>query len=203
MVFSLLMSTLVQWFLFLLLPMACYAIFMRKHYKFGEMFGLQKASSLPQREMQLLVGLNIFFLVYNEWRLTHYGLYLEDIRYQAYQNFGWSGRTILIILVYSLIKTSFLEELVFRGFMINALRLFFSLRVALHLQAFLFMLVHTIGLVLLQIPAVDVLVSSLIVYLLAYYFGRLFIKSGYSILYTSIWHGGLNLLAAFIDIFCH
>lgn len=125
MVISLLMSTLVQWFLFLLLPMACYAIFMRKHYKLGEMFGLQKASSLPQREMWLLVGLNIFFLVYNEWRLTHYGLYLEDIRYQAYQNFGWSGRTILIILVYSLIKTSFLEELVFRGFMINALRLFF------------------------------------------------------------------------------
>ncbi len=79
--------------------------------------------------------------------LKNYDIGTDDIRLLYYQQTGFSLETILIILIQSILQTSFLEEIFFRGFLINALSHKFGFTPANQIQAILFTALHVIGLV--------------------------------------------------------
>ena len=105
---------------------------------------------------------------------------------------GLSIQTVLIILIQSIVRTSFLEEIVFRGFLINSLKYKLGFNIANNIQAFLFTGLHVIGMIGLGLGGI--VIGTIGIYLLSIYFGMITKESGYSILYSAIFHGLINII---------
>ncbi|NLC30679.1 MAG: CPBP family intramembrane metalloprotease, partial [Candidatus Moranbacteria bacterium] len=141
---------------------------------------------------------SIFFIFISIQWLTKYKLGAGDIRLLSFQKTGFSLETILILFIQSIIRTSFLEEIVFRGFLINFLKGKFGFNKINHIQATIFSALHIFAMV--GFSLVDILAGTIIIYILSLYFGKLTRKSGDSIFYSSVFHGSLNIIAGLIFI---
>ena len=189
---ELIMNTIVQWLLFMIIPILMYLIFFRKKTSLLKFLGLKKPEKV---EKNLLVGTSIIsigFIIISIFWLKKYNMGLDDIRLISFLKTGFSLETILIILIQSIILTSFLEEIIFRGFLINVLRYKISFNIANHIQAFAFTALHIFA--MLSFSLIDIVIGTVIVYLLSICFGKLTKESGYSVFYSAMFHGGLNIL---------
>lgn len=192
------MNTLVQWLLFLSIPMLLYILFFRKKMDLLPFLGLVK----PERvQISLLFKtsiVSIAFLIISIFWLQKYNLGVDDIRLLSFEKTEFSIETILIILIQSILITSFLEEIIFRGFLVNVLRYKIDFNISNHIQAFIFTGLHIFA--MLSFSFIDIVIGTTIIYILSLYFGKLTKDSGYSVFYSSVFHGLLNIIAGVVFI---
>lgn len=194
---DLIMNTIFQWVIFLLIPMLVYLIFFRKKYKFLSFLGLIKPEKDKESLLIITSIISIIYLVLNVVWLKKYNLGMDDIRLVSFQQTGFSIQTILIICIHSIIRTSFLEEIVFRGFLINSFKDKLRFNIANQIQALLFTGIHILG-TFNVVNIVDLVMGTIMIYILSIYFGKLAKESGYSIFYSAIFHGLINIITAIL-----
>lgn len=201
---NLVISTAIQWVIFMILPVLTYLIFFKKKFSFPAYLGLKKPKipSKPYFKRQFLMAfiLNVILIIANLFILKNYELGIDDMRLLSYGQSGFSLETILIILIQSILQTSFLEEILFRGFLINALSYKLGFTVANHIQAIIFTLLHVIGMIQMHIATMEIICITAIIYGVSIFFGRLAKATDGSIWYSAIFHGMDNLLAALMLI---
>ena len=115
----------------------------------------------------------------------------EGSAQRAFAGLGLSGSTILLALLYGMVKTGFSEEFLFRGLIAGSLSRRLSLLWANLIQAFIFLLPHL--LILFIMPEVWVILP--IVFATALFKGWVRIKSG-SIIGPWLIHGSVNVTMA-------
>ena len=194
----LIIETIMQWLIFLIIPVVVYLIFFRKKEGFLSFLGLKK---IQRVEKSLLIKISIVSIVYiaiSIFWTQKYTLGSDDIRLLSFKQSGLSIQTVLIIFIHSIIRTSFLEEIVFRGFLINSLRYKLKFKIANHIQALIFAGIHVLA--MLSFDTIDMVMCATAIYILSIYFGKITKASEYSVFYSSILHGALNILAGFIFI---
>lgn len=195
---QLVIDTTMQWLLFLVIPLLVYLIFFRKKEGLFSFLGLKKAQKI---EKTLLIKISIISIVYiaiSIFWLEKYNLGADDVRLLSFKQSGLSIQTVLIILIHSVIRTSFLEEIIFRGFLINSLRYKLGFTIANHIQALVFTGIHLLG--MLSFDPVNMIMGTITIYILSIYFGKITKASGYSVFHSSIVHGVLNILAGILFI---
>lgn len=191
-------ETMIQWLLFLVIPGVVYLVFFRKKEGLLSFLGLKKSQRV---EKDLFIKISIVSIVYIAISILwtqKYTLGSDDIRLLSFNESGLSIQTILIILIHSIVRTSFLEEIVFRGFLINSLKYKLGFKIANHIQALIFTGIHILA--MLRFDIIDMAMGVTAIYILSIYFGKITKASGYSIFYSSIVHGALNVLAGIIFI---
>ena len=196
---QLVMDTAVQWILFFIIPIIVYLLFFRKKTKFTHFLGLKKHRKVDKNLLLQTSLVSIVFIFMSINWLQKYNLGADDIRLLSFQKTGFSIETILIIFIQSIIRTSFLEEIIFRGFLINSFKEKLGFNIANHFQALIFTGLHIFAMS--AFPLIDIVAGTTIVYLLSLSFGKLTQESGYSVFYSSVFHGLLNLIAGVVFIF--
>lgn len=193
---DLITNTFIQWLIFLTIPSLIYLIFFRREFNYFEYLGLKKHKKVNFR---LLVKVTIISLIYGI-----IGVYIArqyniiDTRYlSAYKEKGLFFLT-LIIFIQQVIRTGFLEEMIFRAFIINTLKNKISFKLANHIQAIIFTALHYIAVT--ALPLLFQLLAIVPIYLLSIYFGKLFKESEYSVFYSSIFHSSLNVFSAILSL---
>lgn len=178
--------------------MLLYILFFRKKMDLLPFLGLVK----PERvQISLLFKtsiVSIAFLIISIFWLQKYNLGVDDIRLLSFEKTEFSIETILIILIQSILITSFLEEIIFRGFLVNVLRYKIDFNISNHIQAFIFTGLHIFA--MLSFSFIDIVIGTTIIYILSLYFGKLTKDSGYSVFYSSVFHGLLNIIAGVVFI---
>lgn len=195
---ELLINTGFQWLIFMIIPVIVYLIFFRKKYKLLPFLGLK----MPKKvQINLLVKTLIISSIYviggANWA-EKYNMGADNVQVLIFQQTGLSIQLFLTIFIQSIIRTSLLEEIVFRGFLINSLRQKLSFNIANHIQAFIFTAIHVLA--MLNFTILDLALGIISIYLLSIYFGKLMKRSNYSIFYSVVFHGSLNILAAILLI---
>ena len=194
----LIMNTVVQWLLFLSIPILLYLLFFRKKMSLLVFFGLRKPEKVEINLLFKTSIVSIAFVIISIFWLQKYDLAAGDIRLLSFEKTGFSIETILIILIQSILITSFLEEIIFRGFLINILRYKIDFNISNHIQAFIFTGLHIFA--MLSFSWIDMVIGVVIIYVLSLYFGKLTKDSGYSVFYSSVFHGLLNVIAGVVFI---
>lgn len=184
-----------QWFLFLIIPIFIYLIFFRKKQNLFAFFGLKKRIKVENSLLIITTILIVVYLLFNVYIMKNFDIGTNDIRAISFQQTGLSIETILILLINSIVQTSLLEEILFRGFLLNALSPNLGFKISNHVQSFLFTGIHFIGTIQMGLSVPTIVVANLGVYLLSTYFGKLTKESGYSVYYSAIFHGTVNILA--------
>ena len=138
--------------------------------------------------------LSVFYLLFNYFVFTQFDVGLNDARFLSYQQTGLSVETFLILLINSIIQTSLLEEIMFRGFLLNVLNDKFSFSISNHTQAAVFTGIHVVGTIQMGLSLPFILLGNLCIYLLSIYWGKLTKDSGYSIYYATFFHSIINLI---------
>lgn len=195
---QLIMNTVVQWSLLLFIPILIYLIFFRKKVSFLLFFGLKKPEKVQAKLLFKASILSTAFVIISIFWLQKYNVGVDDIRLLSFKQTGFSMETISIIFIQSIVLTSFLEEIIFRGFLINALRYKIDFNISNHIQAFVFTGLHIFAMS--GFSLIDIVIGIIIIYVLSLYFGKLTKNSGYSIFYSSVFHGLLNIIAGVILI---
>lgn len=202
-----LLSTGIQWVLFMILPVISYVVYFRKEFSFPAFLGLKEKEVVSQKYLKrLLLVTGVVMLTYwgvNLYALQKYGAGDSDVRLLSYLSTGWPLQTIAIILVQSILQTSFLEEIIFRGFMINALREKTSFIFANNVQAFIFTVLHVLGMIQMNFGMADMIITTIVIYAMSLLFGKLAKASNYSVPYSVYFHAMSNLAAAFVIIYVH
>ena len=195
---ELLIDTGFQWLIFMIVPVIVYLIFFRKKYKLLHFLGLKRPEKVQMNLLvKTLIISSIYVIVVPFWA-KKYNMGTDSIQVLMFKQTGPSIQLFLTIIIQSIIRTSFLEEIVFRGFLINSLRHKFSFNIANHIQAFIFTGIHILA--MLNFSILDIVLGIISTYLLSIYFGKLMKESNYSILYSSVFHGVLNILGAIMLI---
>ena len=195
---QLIMNTVVQWLLFLFIPILIYLIFFRKKTSFLLFFGLRKPEKVQINLLFKTSIVSIAFIIISIFWSQKYNVGIDDIRLLSFNNTGFSIETILIIFIQSILLTSFLEEILFRGFLINILEYKINFNVSNHIQAFIFTGLHIFA--MLGFSLIDIVIGTIIIYVLSLYFGKLTKDSGYSVFYSSAFHGLLNIIGGIVFI---
>lgn len=183
-----------QWLLFLSIPIIIYLIFFRKQAKIFSFFGLKTMKKADNRLLIITSILSVFYLLFNYFVFTQFDVGLNDARFLSYQQTGLSVETFLILLINSIIQTSLLEEIMFRGFLLNVLNDKFSFSISNHTQAAVFTGIHVVGTIQMGLSLPFILLGNLCIYLLSIYWGKLTKDSGYSIYYATFFHSIINLI---------
>lgn len=183
-----------QWGLFLTIPLVIYLIIFRKEKNLFAFFGLKKAEKVENKLLIFTSLLSLFYLIINFFMMKEAGVGSGDIRFIFFEQTGLSIQTLLVLFINSIIQTSFLEEILFRGFLINALRSKVSFNTSNHIQAIAFTGIHVAGTLQMELSLPFILVGNLVIYLLSILWGQLTKESGYSIYYAAFFHGIINLL---------
>lgn len=183
-----------QWLMFLIIPVIIYFIFFRKKQGILSFFGLQKIKRVENKLLITTSVLSALYLVYNFYVMSTFVVGLNDVRFLSFQQTGLSVQTLIILLVNSIIQTSFLEEIIVRGFLLNALNYKLSFSISNHIQAAFFTGIHVLGTIQMGLSLPLILLGNLCIYLLSIHWGRLTKESGYSIYYAAFFHGIINLL---------
>ncbi len=195
---ELLIDTGFQWLIFMIVPVIVYLIFFRKKYKLLHFLGLKRPEKVQMNLLvKTLIISSIYVIVVPFWA-KKYNMGTDSIQVLMFKQTGPSIQLFLTIIIQSIIRTSFLEEIVFRGFLINSLRHKFSFSVANHVQAFIFTALHVFA--MLNFSILDQALGIASIYLLSIYFGKLMKESNYSIFYSFAFHGALNIIGDIILI---
>lgn len=194
----LIFETMIQWLVFLVIPVAVYLMFFRKKDDLLSFLGLKKAQKVKNGLLIRVSIVSIVYIVISFLWLQKYNLGADDIRLLSFMKSGLSIQTVLIILIHSIIRTSFLEEIVFRGFFLNSLKHKLGFRIANHIQALIFTGIHVLA--MLKFTIIEMIIVTTIIYVLSIYFGKITRESGYSVFYSSVFHGLLNIIAGIIFI---
>lgn len=204
MLMQLIIETAIQWIVFFILPVLCYLVFFRKIYSFPAYIGLKKpviqSDRIFKRDLIITAVVTLAFMLYSTFLSKKYEIGGDDIRLLSYLQTGWSLQTLLIIFVQSILRTSFLEELIFRGFIINTISHKLSFTITNHIQAIIFTVIHIFGLVQMKFSMPDIIISTITIYIMSLFFGKLFKESNGSMIYSGIFHGVSNIFAALLII---
>ena len=195
---ELIFNTAFQWVALLIIPILVYLIFFRKNYNIFSFFGFKKPKKIKMSLLLITLIISLIYIGLSTIWLPKYDLLIEDIRLLSFNQTGLSIQTILIIIINSIFLTSFLEEIIFRGFLINSLRYKLGFTFANHIQAIIFTGIHVLA--MLDLSLIEMLLGTILIYLLSVYFGKITKASGYSIVYSAIFHGSMNILAAIMII---
>ena len=195
---ELLLNTVVQWLIFLFLPVIIFLVFFRNKTNFLTFLGLKMPEKVNVNLLVKTLIISFIFIIMGAFWLEKYNIGIDNIEVLMFKQTGISIQLFLTIIIQSIIRTSFLEEIVFRGFLINSLRHKFSFNIANHIQAFIFTGIHILA--MLNFSILDIVLGIISTYLLSIYFGKLMKESNYSILYSSVFHGVLNILGAIMLI---
>lgn len=184
-----------QWVAFLIIPTILYLIFFRNKTNFLSFLGLKRRSKKVESNLLVkTIVLSVFYLIFNIYIMKNFDVGSSDIRFISFQQTGLSIVTILILFINSIIQTSLLEEIVFRGFLINALSYKLGFRISNHIQSFAFTGIHVAGTIQMGLSLPVILLGNICIYILSIYWGKLIKESGYSIYYPALFHGIINLM---------
>lgn len=183
-----------QWMLFLTIPLVIYLIFFRKENNLFAFFGIKKTEKAENKLLIFTSLLSLFYLIINFFMMKEAGVGSGDIRFIFFEQTGLSIQTLLALFINSIIQTSFLEEIIFRGFLINALHNKLSFNTSNHIQAIAFTGIHVAGTLQMGLSLPFIIVGNLIIYILSILWGKLTKESGHSIYYAAFFHGIINLL---------
>lgn len=195
---ELLLNTVVQWLIFLFLPVIIFLVFFRNKTNFLTFLGLKMPEKVNVNLLVKTLIISFIFIIMGAFWPEKYNIGIDNIELLMFKQTGISIQLFLTIIIQSIIRTSFLEEIVFRGFLINSLRHKFSFNIANHIQAFIFTAIHILA--MLNFSILDIVLGIISIYLLSIYFGKLMKESNYSIFYSSVFHGVLNILGAIMLI---
>ena len=166
-----------QWFLFLIIPIFIYLIFFRKKQNLFAFFGLKKRIKVENSLLIITTILSVVYLLFTIYIMKKFDIGTNDIRAISFQQTGLSIETL------------------FRGFLLNVLNPKFGFKISNHVQSFLFTGIHFLGTIQMGLSVPTIVVANLGIYLFSIYFGKLTKESGYSVYYSAIFHGTLNILA--------
>lgn len=198
MLVNLLISTFIQLLVFLAIPFIIFLIFFRKSYSFFHFIGFKKSNKISNNLFFTVFIISLIYLLINIFFIVKYQSGINDIRYLSFHETGLSLETILILLINSIVLTSFLEELVFRGFLINAFNEKIGFNYANQLQAIIFTSIHTLGTIQMGLSLFNIIIATISVYILSFYFGLITKKANYSIFYSAFFHGSINLITGIL-----
>lgn len=198
MLVNLLVNTILQWIVFLAIPFLVFLIFFRKEYNFFQFLGAKKAKKINNKLLYSVFAISIIYILINIVFIKKYNSGLNDIRFLSFQETGFSVQTFLILLINSIILTSFLEELIFRGFLINTFKKKLGFTYSNHIQAVIFTGIHTLGTLQMNLSIFNIVLATIAVYVMSIYFGKITKESGYSIFYSAFFHGSINLVTGIL-----
>ncbi|MDO5725244.1 MAG: CPBP family intramembrane metalloprotease [Tissierellia bacterium] len=199
MLIELIKNTIFQIILFLIIPLVVYLLFYRKTFTFKAFLGIKPQTKANQKTLIKLSIICVIYIILGTYSLGKYTTEFEDIRKLAFNKYGFSLSTVLIFIIQSIIRTAVLEEMVFRGFLLNVLKSHLKFEIANIVQALIFAAIHILG--MLQFQLFDIVLISVFIFLVAYYFGKLTKESGDSIFYSACFHSAMNILAGIMFIY--
>lgn len=198
-ILSALIQTLIQLFVFLLLPFIGWYFTKKENESFGQWIGFKKPS-INNKKKFILVLIIILIII----PLVHLIIlpgFLENSDLSSFQ-FKDSKTTMIIpILLYSFIQIGLAEEIFFRGFLLKRMLVILEFRVANLIQAVIFGLVH--GLIFYGVAGLEgAVIITLIITVDGWFMGYLNEKlaSG-SIVPSWIVHGLSNFAVSLMSAF--
>lgn len=194
MIVDLFVDTLVRWLMVLAIPFLVYKISFSKEISFWGFVGLKKAGKVKPRTLLIVSILSVIYLLMNLFFIKNYQSGINDMRYLSFKESGFSVQTIIVLVINSIILTSLVEELFFRGFLINVFKKKFSFTYANQIQAILFTLINTVGAIIMKVSTVSMIISVISIYALSFYFGKMTKEAEGSILYSALFYGLINLI---------
>ena len=90
-------ETLIQWLLFLVIPVVVYLMFFRKKESFFSFLGLKRIQKIEKSLLIKVLIVSIFYLALTMFWMQKYNLGGDDIRLLSFKQSGWSIQTVLII----------------------------------------------------------------------------------------------------------
>lgn len=133
-------NSIIQIFLFALIPFIWWVISARKQQSFTEWIGLKKYDVRKNKAGVWIAGISFAFILSGTFVLS----ILRGTETAASEFTGMGVQAVPAILIYAIFNTAFPEELLFRGFLLKRLTCRFGFTVANAVQAFLFGLLHGI-----------------------------------------------------------
>lgn len=133
-------NSIIQIFLFALIPFVWWIISARKQQSFTQWIGLKKYNVQKKKVGVWIAGISLAFIPVGVFTLY----IIQDVETATSEFTGMGVRAVPAILIYAIFHTAFPEELLFRGFLLKRLTCKFGFTVANAVQAFLFGLLHGI-----------------------------------------------------------
>lgn len=142
---ELLINTGFQWLIFMIIPTIVYLIFFRKKYKPLVFLGLKSPEKVRMSLLIKTLIISVTFIIAGAFWAEKYSMGTDNVQVLTFKQTGLSIQVFLTIIIQSIIRTSFLEEIVFRGFLINSLRHKLGFTISNHIQAFVFTALHILA----------------------------------------------------------
>lgn len=137
---SKLISSIIQIFLFSLVPFIWWLVTSRKECSYLKWIGLKKVSGEKKKTLLWIIGVSVVFLI-----LSVVILYILKGVETATSDFSGLGLSAIpAIIIYATLNTSLPEEILFRGFLLKRISNKFGFSVGNIIQASLFGLLHGI-----------------------------------------------------------
>lgn len=149
MVFSAILSALLQVSILTLIPFIVYSITHKRITGFLKWIGLIKPSHKSIHYATAIAILSLALMSIPHYWMFQQG-YLdnnlnEGFVTQSLNQTGWSGQTILVMLIWACVQTSLSEEIFFRGFLTKRLIKKFGFNIGNLIQASIFGAIHIVG----------------------------------------------------------
>lgn len=192
-------NAIIQFLLFALIPFIWWFISARKQSSFLNWIGIKPIRCDNKSKMVKIIFLTLFFFCLLSFGILYF---LKDVSTATSKFYGLGVKGILPAIIYSFIKTSLSEEILFRGFILKRLKNKFGFNIANAIQSTLFGLLH--GVMFFTI------VNALLAFFIVLFTGAIAWVMGYineeeadgSILPSWIIHGLSNIFSSIISLFC-
>ena len=194
-----LVSSIIQFFIFLLLPITYWFFFVRKKDSFLNWIGVKKP----------IINDNKFFIIFTVFIICSFALIgLTSIlgvskgAFATSQFTTFNISTIISIIIYSVIKTGLSEEIFFRGFLLKSISAKFNYKIANSIQAIAFGLVH--GAIFLSTGNIELIYVILFAFatgIIGWLFGYINEnKANGSIIPSWLIHSTANIISSILSI---
>lgn len=190
------LSSFMQIVIFGLIPFIWWNITSRKEEKFTSWIGLKKVENNKKIGILVLINVVCFMLL---GVLILFMIRNVDTATSKYKGLGFKG--IPIVIVYALFRTSFSEEILFRGFILKRISNKFGFQVGNIIQSVIFGLLHGtmfINYVGLIKAIVIILFTGIVAYAMGYINEK---KANGSILPSWFIHFTTNLGSGILSLF--
>ena len=193
---TILISSVVQVIVIGIIPFIWWLITARKSESFFVWIGLKKVEGVKKVVLKTILVLLLFSLL-----SLYLLIVIKDVETAASQFSGLGASGIAAAMIYSLIQTSFTEELFFRGFLLKRISHKFGFYAGNIVQSVLFALLHGVMFISLT-NVLNVLLITLFTGLVAFAMGYINEKEANGSIFPSWFiHGASNLAASMFALF--
>lgn len=189
------LNTAIQYALFIAPFLLIYLIWYRNDYMIHHFFGLKSFPVDQWYWIPLLLLAQIPMLISSLYAALQADYNWDDERIHLYRAEGF-GLKLVAHQILFVIRTALLEEMIFRGAMINTVQKFASGEVANHVQAILFTALHVIPLVQQKFKIHYSIIITATIYAFCYFSGWIMLNPGQgSVVASIISHSILNWIS--------